>query len=60
MKVFKETHVMFQAQRVDNVYMLRNSEVIVGGLQLSSASNTVIMKQSTVSRREIGTRRDTM
>ena len=32
MKVFKEAHLMFQAKRVDNVYMLRNSEVIIGGL----------------------------
>ena len=32
MKVFKESHVMFQAERIGNVYMLRNSEVTVGGL----------------------------
>jgi len=32
MKVFKEAHAMFQAERVGNVYMLRNSEVTVGGL----------------------------
>ena len=37
MEVSKEAHVMFQADRVDNVYMLQNSEVTVGGLQLSSA-----------------------
>jgi len=37
MKVFKEAHVKFQAERVGNVYMLRNSKVTVGGLQLSSA-----------------------
>jgi len=29
-KVFKKAHVMFQAERVSNVYMLRNSEVTVG------------------------------
>jgi len=32
MKVFKEAHVLFQAERVGNVYMLLNSEVTVGGL----------------------------
>ena len=46
MKVFKETHVMFQDERVSNVYMLRNSEVTVGGLQLSSASKAVVVEQS--------------
>ena len=44
MKVFKEAHVMFQAERVGNVYMLRNSEVIVGGLQLSSASRSEVVE----------------
>ena len=37
---------MFQAERVSNVYMLRNSEVTVGGLQLSSTSKSVVVKQS--------------
>jgi len=37
MKVSKEAHVMFQAESIGNVYMMRNSEVTVGGLQLSSA-----------------------
>jgi len=46
MKVFKEAHVMFQAERVGNVYMLWNSEVTVGGLQLSSASKVVVVEQS--------------
>ena len=32
MDVFKEAHVKFQAERVRNVHMLRNSEVTVGGL----------------------------
>ena len=32
LKVFKETHVMFQAERVGNVYMLQNSEGTFGGL----------------------------
>ena len=46
MKVFKEAHVMFQAEHVGNVYMLRSSEVTVGGLQLSSALKVVVVKQS--------------
>jgi len=46
MEVFKEAHVMFQAERVSNVYMLRNSEVTVGGFQLSSASKVMVMEQS--------------
>ena len=46
MKVFKETHVMFQAERVGNVYMLRNSKVTVGGLQLSLVSKAAVVKQS--------------
>jgi len=45
-KVFKEAHVMFQAERVGNMYMLWNSNVTVGGLQLSSASKVVVVKQS--------------
>ena len=46
MEVSKEAHVMFQAEHIDNVYMLRNSEVTVGGLQLSSVSKVVIVEQS--------------
>jgi len=48
MEVFKETHVMFQAERVGKMYMLRNSEVTVGGLQLSSISEAVVMEQSEI------------
>ena len=36
----------FQAKRVGNVYMLRNSKVTVGGLQLSSPSRSEVVKQS--------------
>ena len=36
----------FQAERVSDVYMLRNSEVTVGGLQLSSASRSEVVEQS--------------
>jgi len=46
MKVCKEAHVMFQAKRVGNVYMLRNSEVTVGELQFSPASKAVVVEQS--------------
>jgi len=46
MKVFKDAHVKFQAERVSNVYMLGNSEVTVGGLQLSSASRVKVVEQS--------------
>jgi len=46
MKDFKDAHVKFQAERVENVYMLQNSEVTVSGLQLSSASRPEIVKQS--------------
>ena len=35
---------MFQAERADNVYMLRNSEVIIGGLHLSSISKAVVVE----------------
>jgi len=45
MEVFKETHVTLQVEHVGNVYMLRNSEVTVGGLQLSSASKAVVVEQ---------------
>ena len=45
MKVFKDTHVKFQTERVDDVCMLRNSKVIVGGLQLSSASRAKVVEQ---------------
>jgi len=46
MEVSKEAHVKFQAKRVGNVYMLQNLKVIVGGLQLSSALEAVVVKQS--------------
>ena len=46
MEIFKEAHVKFLAERVGNVYMLRNLEVTVGGLQLSSASEAVVVEQS--------------
>ena len=46
MEVSKHAQVKFQAERVGNVYMLRNSEVTVGGLQLSSASRSEVMEQS--------------
>jgi len=45
-EVFKDTHVKFQAERVGDVYMLRNSKVTVGGLQLSSASRSEVVEQS--------------
>ena len=45
MKVFKDTHVKFQAEHVGDVYILRNSEVTVGKLQLSSALRSEIVKQ---------------
>ena len=37
---------MFQAERVSNVYMLQNSKVTAGGLQLSSASEVTVVEQS--------------
>ena len=46
MEVFKEAHVKFQAERVSNVYMLQNLKVTVGGLQLSSALEAVVVEQS--------------
>ena len=48
MKVFKEAHVIFQAEHVGNVYMLQNSEVTVGGLQLSSALEAMVVEQSEI------------
>jgi len=45
-KVFKEAHVKFQAEHVGNIYMLQNSEITVGGLQLFSASRSKVVKQS--------------
>ena len=36
---------MFQVERVSNMYMLRNLEVTVGGLQLSSALKAVVVEQ---------------
>ena len=44
MKVSKEAHVKFQAEHVDNVYVLQNSKVTGGGLQLSSASTAVVVE----------------
>jgi len=46
MKVLKDAHIRFQAEYVDNVYMLWNSEVTVSGLQLSSASKLEVVEQS--------------
>ena len=46
LKISKETHVMYQAERIGNVYILRNLKVTVGRLLLSSASKAVIVKQS--------------
>jgi len=46
MKVSKEAHMKFQAEHIDDVYMLRNSDVTVGELQLSSASRSVVVEQS--------------
>jgi len=46
MKISKETHVIFQAEHIGNVYMLQNSKVIVGGLQLSSALKAAVVEQS--------------
>jgi len=44
--IFKEAYVMFQDERVGTVYILRNADVTVGGLQLSSASKVVVVEQS--------------
>jgi len=38
--------VIFQADRVGNVYMLQNSKITVCRLQLSSASKAMVVKQS--------------
>ena len=46
MKVFKDAQVKFQAERVGKIYMLQNSEVTVGGLQLFSASRLKVVEQS--------------
>ena len=46
MEISKEAHVNFQAERIDNVYILRNSEVTICELQLSSASKAAVMEQS--------------
>ena len=45
-EVFKEAHVMFQAERVGNVYMLQNSKVTISRLQLSSALKVAVVEQS--------------
>ena len=44
MEVSKEAHVKFQAERVGNVYMLRNSKITIGGLQLSSTSKAAVVE----------------
>ena len=44
MKVFKDAYAKFQAEHVGDDYMLRNLDVIVGGLQLSSASRSVVVE----------------
>ena len=46
MKIFKEDNVMFQAECVVNVYMLQNLKVTVCRLQLSLASEAVVVEQS--------------
>ena len=46
MNIFKDVHVNFQAKRVGNIYMLRNSKVTVGELQLSSALRSEVVEQS--------------
>ena len=46
MKISKEAYVKFKAESVGNVYMLRNSKVTVGELQLSSALKMAVVKQS--------------
>ena len=38
----------FQAERVGFVYMLQNSEVTVGGLQLSLSSRSEVVEQSEI------------
>ena len=38
--------MIFQFERVRNVYMLQNLKVTAGGLQLSSALEAVVVKQS--------------
>jgi len=45
-EVSKEAHIKFQAERADNVYMLLNSKLIVGGLQLSLTSKAGVVEQS--------------
>ena len=45
MKVSKKAHEKFQSECVGNMHMVRNSEVIVGGLQLSLVSKAAIVEQ---------------
>jgi len=45
-EVSKDIQVKFLAERVDNVYMLRDSELTFGGLQLFSASRLEVVEQS--------------
>jgi len=53
MKVSKDAHVQFQVKCVGNVYMLRNSEVPVGELQLSLTSRLVVVEQLKIVPKEI-------
>jgi len=46
MKAVKDAHVKFQAEHVGNIYMLQNSKVIIGRLQLSVTSSSEIVEQS--------------
>ena len=63
MKVFINAHMKLQAERVDNIYMSRNSEGTIGGLQLSNWRGTIgdydglKLGCSVLLRRQIGTRR---
>ena len=45
MKIFKDAPVKFQVEHVGNVYMLWNSEITIGRLQLSSASRLEVVEQ---------------
>jgi len=54
MKVSKKAYMKFQVERVGNVYMLQNSKVTDGGLQLSSASEAAVVEQSETNGFELG------
>ena len=43
-EVFKDAQVKFQAERLSNVYILRNLKVTVDALQLSSASRSEVVE----------------